>query len=126
MVSGYGGVFKAMNVEADTMSAAKQASKMAVDIFEDESLQGDNTRRKERNTPLHVPTFFTGVPQSEPHPVAAAHADRFQRDANVSISFQNAFLGNFRQTNRFIYEVCSTAKLNEVLLCPGWGHLNVF
>ena len=85
MVSGYGGVFKAMNVEADTMSAAKQASKMAVDIFEDESLQGDNTRRKERNT-VYVPQFFTGVAQTELNPVAAAHVEsnRFQRDANVS------------------------------------------
>ena len=76
-----------MNVEAETMNAAKQASKMA--IFEDESLQGDAETRKERNTALYVPTFFTGVPQTELHPVAAAHVDsqRFQRDANVSISF---------------------------------------
>ena len=85
-LSGYGGVYKAMNVEAETMNAAKQASKMA--IFEDESLQNDAETRKERNTALYVPTFFTGVPQTELHPVAAAHVDsqRFQRDANVSIS----------------------------------------
>ena len=83
-VSGYGGVYKAMNVEAEKMNAAKKASKMA--IFEDESLQ---VPRKERNTALYVPTFFTGVPQTELHPVAAAYVDsqRFQRDANVSISF---------------------------------------
>ena len=76
-----------MNVEAETMNAAKQASKMA--IFEDESLLNDAETRKERNTALYVPTFFTGVPQTELHPVAAAHVDsqRFQRDANVSISF---------------------------------------
>ena len=89
MVSGYGGVYQAMNVEAETMDAAKQASKMAVNIFDDESLNGDIAQRKERNSPLYVPTFFTGVPQTELHPVAAAHVDsnRFQRDANVSISF---------------------------------------
>ena len=83
-LSGYGGVYKAMNVEAETMNAAKQASKMA--IFEDESLLNDAETRKERNTALYVPTFFTGVPQTELHPVAAAHVDsqRFQRDANVS------------------------------------------
>ena len=77
-----------MNVEADTMNAAKQASKMAVNIFDDESLNGDLEARKERNTALYVPTFFTGVPQTELHPVAAAHVDsnRFQRDANVSFS----------------------------------------
>ena len=86
MVSGYGGVFKAMNVEAETMSAAKQASKMAVDIFDDESIKGDNTQRRERNSPVYVPKFFTTVAQTELHPVAAAHVEsnRFQRDANVS------------------------------------------
>ena len=93
MVSGYGGVYQAMNVEAETMNAAKQASKMAVNIFDDESLSGDIAQRKDRNGALYVPTFFTGVPQTELHPVAAAHVEsnRFQRDANVSISF----LGNF-------------------------------
>ena len=88
VVSGYGGVYTGMNVETETMNAAKQASKMA-NLFDDESLNLDIEQRKERNSPLYVPTFFTGVPQSEPHPVAAAHADsnRFQRDANVSIYF---------------------------------------
>ena len=75
-----------MIVEPETMNAARQASKMA--IFEDESLQGGAETRQERITALYVPTFFTGVPQTELHPVAAAHVDsqRFQRDANVSIS----------------------------------------
>ena len=88
VVSGYGGVYKAMNVNADTMDAAKQASKMA-NLFDDESLQGDIAQRAERNSPMYVPTFFTGVPQTELHPVAAAHVEsnRFQREANVSIYF---------------------------------------
>ena len=75
MVSGYGGVYQAMNVEAETMNAAKQASKMAVNIFDDEVFNGDIEERKWRKFPLYVPTFFTGVPQSELHPVAAAHVD---------------------------------------------------
>merc|ERR1711911_474474 len=80
--TGYGGVYKAMNVAPETMNAARQVSKMA--IFEDESRQGDAETRRERNTALYVPTFFTGVPQTELHPVAAAHvySQRFRRDAN--------------------------------------------
>merc|ERR1712179_121151 len=61
--TGYGGVYRALNVEAETMNAAKQASKMA--IFEDESQWGDAETRKERNNPLYVPTFLTGVLQPE-------------------------------------------------------------
>ena len=81
-VPGYGGVYKAMNVEKETMSAAKKAAQDA--IFDDASLKSEAETRKERNTALYIPTFFTGVPQETLHPVAAAHADRFQRDANVS------------------------------------------
>merc|ERR1719350_2057921 len=94
--TGYGGVYTGMN-------AAKQASKMAVDIFDDESLQGDIAQRAERNSPLYVPTFFTGVPQSEPHPVAAAHADsnRFQRDANTYQ--QQTFYREYRPSARAVY-----------------------
>ena len=90
MVSGYGGVYSGMNVESDAMNAAKKASKMAVDIFEDESLDGELADRKVRNSAGYVPTFFTGVPQTELHPVAAAavNSNRFQRDANVSIFFK--------------------------------------
>ena len=76
-----------MNVDAASMSAAKKAAKDA--IFEDAELKTAAETRKERNTALYVPTFFTGVPQTNLHPVAAAHveSDRFQRDANVSVSF---------------------------------------
>ena len=87
MVLGYRGVYQAMNVEADTMSAAEQASRIAVNIFDDESPSGDIDQRKERKSTVYVPKFFTGVAQTEFHPVAAAHVEskRFQRDANVSI-----------------------------------------
>ena len=73
-----------MNVDEDSMSAAKKAAQEA--IFDDASLNDGAEQRKERNTDLYVPTFFTGVPQTKLHPVAAAHVDseRFQRDANVS------------------------------------------
>ena len=71
-----------MNVDAVSMDAAKKAAKAA--IFDDASLDSSAEPRKERNTALYVPTFFTGVPQNNPHPVAAAHADRYQREANVS------------------------------------------
>merc|ERR1719362_723005 len=93
--TGYGGVYQAMNV-------AKQASKMAVDIFEDESLQGDNTRRKERNT-VYVPQFFTGVAQTELNPVAAAHVEsnRFQRDANTYQ--QQTFYREYSPSARAVY-----------------------
>merc|ERR1712137_1274981 len=99
--TGYGGVYKAMNVEAETMNAAKHASKMA--IFEDEALQGDAETRRDRNTALYVPTFFTGVPQTELHPVAAAHVDsqRFQRDANTYQ--QQTFYREYSPSARAIY-----------------------
>ena len=72
-----------MIVEPETMNAARQASKMA--IFEDESLQGGAETRQERITALYVPTFFTGVPQTEFHPAAAAnfYSQRFQRDLSI-------------------------------------------
>ena len=84
--SGYGGVYSGMAVEAEAMNAAKQASKMAVDIFNDESLDGIAATRGERKA-VYVPTFFTNVPQAEAHPVAAAHAEsnRFSRDAQVML-----------------------------------------
>merc|ERR1711941_131454 len=80
--TGYGGVYNGMAVEAEAMNAAKQASKMAVDIFNDESLDGIAATRGERKA-VYVPTFFTNVPQAAAHPVAAAHAEsnRFSRDA---------------------------------------------
>ena len=80
LCSGYGGVYKAMNVEAETMNAARQASKMA--IFEDESLQGDAETRKERDIVQIMD------PPLNPFNISSEDdSQRFQRDANVSISF---------------------------------------
>jgi hypothetical protein len=103
VVSGYGGVYTGMNVESEAMNAAKQASKMAVDIFEDESLDFEAAQRKERNSVGYVPTFFTGVPQTELHPVAAAAVDsnRFQRDANTYQ--QQTFYREYSPSSRAVY-----------------------
>ena len=83
--TGLGGVYKNMNQDADYMHHAKSAAKMAINLFDDESLTDTEEVRPARKA-VYVPTFFTGVPQTELHPVAAAHVDsqRFQRDANVS------------------------------------------
>merc|ERR1719350_449674 len=85
--TGYGGVYTGMNV----------------DIFNDESLDGDLAERKVRNSVGYVPTFFTGVPQTELHPVAAAAVDsnRFQRDANTYQ--QQTFYREYRPSARAVY-----------------------
>ena len=67
-----------MNVEALTLSAAKKAAQVA--LFEDGALT--------RNTAL----FFTGVPQTNLHPVAAAHNTMTPTGFNVSI-FLHSFEG---------------------------------
>merc|ERR1719232_1937408 len=92
--TGFGGVY-------DSMSAAKKAAKEA--IFEDSSLNGPTERRKERNTALYIPTFFTGVPQDDLNPLAAAHVSgqRTQRDANTYQ--QQTFYREYRPSARAIY-----------------------
>merc|ERR1719232_2012610 len=93
--TGFGGVYKNMN-------AAKKAAQEA--IFDDASLNGGVETRKERNTALYVPTFFTSVPQTELHPVAAAHvadSTRIQRDANTYE--QQTFYREYSPSSRAIY-----------------------
>ena len=79
-VAGYGGVYTGMAVEGEAMSGAKKAAKMAETqaIFEDESLVGALEDRNVRKA-VYIPTFFTNVPQQQPHPVA----QRFSRDTQV-------------------------------------------
>ena len=79
-VAGYGGVYTGMAVEGEAMSGAKKAAKMAETqaIFEDESLVGALENRNVRKA-VYIPTFFTNVPQQQPHPVA----QRFSRDTQV-------------------------------------------
>ena len=69
-----------MAVEGEAMSGAKKAAKMAETqaIFEDESLVGALENRNVRKA-VYIPTFFTNVPQQQPHPVA----QRFSRDTQV-------------------------------------------
>ena len=69
-----------MTVDSESMNAAKFAAKEAIFTSSTETRGG-------RNTALYVPTFLTGVPQTNLHPVVAFHADRFQRESNVSTSF---------------------------------------
>ena len=53
-----------MNQNADYMEAAKHAAKMAVNIFDDESLLSSAAERPARQT-VYVPTFFTNQPQPQ-------------------------------------------------------------
>merc|ERR1712203_1130647 len=65
--TGYGGVYKNMNQGADYMNHAKSAAKMAINLFEDESLNYEEEARPARKA-VYVPTFFTSVPQQPPRP----------------------------------------------------------
>ena len=78
---GYGGVYKNMNIDGDSMNAAKNAAKVAVDLFNDESLVDLEEVRPARKA-VYIPTFFTQQQQAEPHP-AAIQAQRFSRDTQV-------------------------------------------
>merc|ERR1712203_1205167 len=71
--TGYGGVYKNMNQGADYMNHAKSAAKMAINLFEDESLNFDEEVRPARKA-VYVPTFFTSVPQQ---PQASNQGARF-------------------------------------------------
>ena len=82
IITGYGGVYQQMNVDAQTMEGAKGAAKMAVDIFNDESLTGALEQRNVRKA-TYVPTFFTAQEQPVVHPLAASATNRFQRNAQV-------------------------------------------
>merc|ERR1739848_68715 len=73
--TGLGGLYKNMYQNADYMHSAKQAAKMAVNLFEDESLV--NIQEKRGTRQVYVPTFFT----SQPQPVAQqAEHTRINRD----------------------------------------------
>jgi len=80
--TGIGGVYRNMNQNADYMGHAKSAAKMAINLFEDESLNFDEGVRPARKA-VYVPTFFTSVPQQ---PLAAQAANnqgaRFSRNTN--------------------------------------------
>ena len=88
-VAGYGGVYTGMAVEGEAMSGAKKAAKMAETqaIFEDESLVGALENRNVRKA-VYIPTFFTNVPQQQPHPVA----QRFSRDTQVPPVVENTIV----------------------------------
>lgn len=88
---GYGGVYKNMQIDGDSMNAAKNAAKVAVDIFNDESLTDFVEDRKVRKA-VYIPTFFTSVQQAEPHP-AAIQAQRFSRDTQVlKLTIEKSYL----------------------------------
>merc|ERR1711953_1473904 len=78
--TGYGGVYKNMNQGADYMNHAKSAAKMAINLFEDESLNFDEEIRPARKA-VYVPTFFTSVPQQ---PQASNQGARFSRNTNTN------------------------------------------
>ena len=83
--TGWGGVYKNLEVHPETLNAAKIAAKVQDDIFNDESLLGTEEFRSERKA-VYIPTFFTNVPQSAPHPAfqeAQLQAQRFSRDTQV-------------------------------------------
>ena len=68
-----------MNQNADYMQAAKHAAKMAVNIFDDESLISSNAQRPARQ--VYVPTFFTNQPQ--PQVAQLQQLNRPSRDAQT-------------------------------------------
>merc|ERR1712002_296852 len=61
--TGIGGVYKNMNQNADYIGAARRATKMAFDLFNDESLGFGDVDRDARDTKVYVPAFFTSQPQ---------------------------------------------------------------
>merc|ERR1712002_1374389 len=62
-MGGIGGVYKNMNQNADYIGAARKATKMAFDLFNDESLGFGDVDRDARDTKVYVPAFFTSQPQ---------------------------------------------------------------
>jgi len=96
--TGYGGVYKNMNVDADSMSAAKNAAKVAVDLFNDESLTNFDENRNVRKA-VYIPTFFTSV-QQDPANIPA-QANRFSRDTQTYEG--QVFYDQYRPKNPAIY-----------------------
>ena len=82
--TGLGGLYKNMNQNADYMEAAKHAAKMAVNIFDDESLISVSAQRPARQS-VYVPTFFTNQPQPEVAQSQLQQLNRPSRDAQVTI-----------------------------------------
>ena len=78
--TGLGGVYKELNQDADYIHLAKNAAKMQIDLFQDESLTTDEEVRPARLA-VYVPTFFTSVPQES---VPSQVATRFRRNANTA------------------------------------------
>ena len=78
--TGLGGVYKELNQDADYIHLAKNAAKMQIDLFQDESLTTDEEVRPARKA-VYVPTFFTSVPQES---VPSQVATRFRRNANTA------------------------------------------
>eukprot|EP00091_Calanus_sinicus_P008945 TRINITY_DN2124_c0_g1_i3.p1 TRINITY_DN2124_c0_g1~~TRINITY_DN2124_c0_g1_i3.p1 ORF type:complete len:123 (-),score=39.89 TRINITY_DN2124_c0_g1_i3:102-470(-) len=80
--TGLGGLYKNMNQNADYMEAAKHAAKMAVNIFDDESLISESAQRPARQS-VYVPTFFTNQPQPQVAPSQLKQLNRPSRDAQT-------------------------------------------
>ena len=82
--TGIGGVYENLNQKADYIPLAKNAAKMAFDLFDDESLVDEEGIRPGRQAParksVYVPTFFTSVPQETVHP--SNQGVRFSRNTN--------------------------------------------
>ena len=83
--TGLGGLYKNMNQKADYMDAAKHAAKMAVNLFEDESLVLTSESRPARQS-VYVPTFFTNQPQPQTQAAQGQlqQLNRPSRDAQVT------------------------------------------
>ena len=81
--TGLGGVYKELNQDADYIHLAKNAAKMQIDLFQDESLTTDEEVRPARKA-VYVPTFFTSVPQESVPSQVAVQATRFSRNANTA------------------------------------------
>ena len=81
--TGIGGVYKNLNQDADYIPLAKNAAKMQIDIFQDESLANIEEDRPARKA-VYVPTFFTSVPQESVPSQVAVQATRFSRNANTA------------------------------------------
>ena len=56
--TGVGGVYDDLQLNAENIRLAKQAAKLAGDIFNDDSLTEENEKRPVRQT-VYIPTFFT-------------------------------------------------------------------
>merc|ERR1719373_85811 len=85
--TGLGGVYKELNQDADYIHLAKNAAKMQIDLFQDESLTTDEEVRPARKA-VYVPTFFTSVPQESVPSQVAVQATRFSRNANTAQGYE--------------------------------------